>query len=163
MRKTDSLIGQEKRRVWTCEWESGERGRERGRESTPTMVCMGVFHGRKNAVRNSFNCPNSASMLSLLTRPRTHTHTVDTYTYQSFCLHNGPLPTSIRLHVSLLFLANLHSQLWTLLTKMTKWNICLWPCPSPVKLIYVTLQTQQAHQRAQERRQKCVFFFWFPG
>lgn len=35
---------------------------------------MGVFHGRKNAVRNSFNCPNCASGQSLLTHPDTHTH-----------------------------------------------------------------------------------------
>lgn len=132
------------RRREECEWKK-EPQRETEREGTadePTVVCMGGFHGRKNAVRNSFNCPNSASVLSLLIRPASHT--VDTYTYQSFCLNSAPLPTFRRLHLSRLFPANLHAHLWAVLTKMTSGNIFPWTRPNLVKVIYVTLLKQHA-------------------
>ena len=84
-------------KVWMKEWE--KKGRA-GRRAPPAVLCMGGFHRRRNAVRDSFNSPNSASVPSLLTRPHTHTHThtptVVTSTYQSFSLHNAPLPTTRR-------------------------------------------------------------------
>lgn len=89
------------------------REREEGKEK-PTLVCIGVFHGRRNAARNSFNCPNSTSVLDLLSHPHRHTHTL-THTLQlhtdishSVCtiLHCQPQEDLL-----LLLLANLQARL----------------------------------------------------
>ena len=114
----------------------------------PLSIRMGVFQGRKNAVRNSFNCPNSASVLSPLshlTHTQPHAHTNCQYIHIAVILSAQYSITILHstLYLWMLFLASLHSQLKTILTKTILLNIFPWSHPSQVRLIYATISTQQ--------------------
>lgn len=83
------------------------------------------------------------------TRTHKHTHTVDTYAYQSFCLHNAPLPSSRRSLAAFPGQPASSAQ-GSIKMKMTSQNIFPWPRPSPVNVIYVNLP-QHAHRETQKK------------
>ena len=142
------------------------------------VVCMGDFHERKNAVRNSFNCPTpprcwARSPVPGHTHTYTHTHP-HTHTHSSIYIH---IPVILSAQCSV---ASLHrtpspatfpgqpalsAPLYTLnkndfMTLLFLFFIFFfpWPRPNPDKLIYVALLTQQ--EKAHSTWQKC---FWCPA